>query len=205
MPRNKSSSKDKDGGGGNGEDTVEGEAADAGGNGTQLTLSKKSSSKPTKVSKKDKEKEKADKDKRNVTPPPSSPQRQNSQAAVPFYAVSEVPMPPVEEVETMLELLMEDLNLTEDKKSVLRRLPDSRKWIMLQQHLGERYRDNTSHSIQAEIQEIHRLRDSPDKDLLTNLVVSLRSRPIRWISTFIDNGGLGVLLGNLEGLEGERV
>ncbi|KAJ3413863.1 Dishevelled associated activator of morphogenesis 2 [Chytridiales sp. JEL 0842] len=120
------------------------------------------------------------------------------------YTVPDVPMPPVEALETMLELLMEDLNLTEDKKQVLRALSNDRKWVMLQQHLGERYRDSSSRDIQQEIQEVERLRDNPDKELLTNLVVSLRSRPIRWISHFIEHGGLTILLENLKLFESEN-
>ncbi|KAJ3174768.1 Dishevelled associated activator of morphogenesis 2 [Geranomyces variabilis] len=111
-------------------------------------------------------------------------------------APSDVPIPPTDEIDTMLELLMEDLNLTEDKKQVLRTLSTDRKWIMLQQHLGERYRDGASRDMQQDL-ELQRLRDNPDKQLLTDLVVSLRSRPIRWISNFIENGGLNILLENL--------
>ncbi|KAI9364411.1 formin homology 2 domain-containing protein [Zopfochytrium polystomum] len=131
-----------------------------------------------------------------ATPVASSP--------TPITSVSDVPMPPIDAVNTMLELLMEDLNLTEEKKQVLRLLSSERKWVMLQQHLGERYRDGASRDLQQEIQEIQKLRDNPDKELLTNLVVSLRSRPIRWISNFIDNGGLAILLGNLKTLEDEN-
>ncbi|KAI8999424.1 formin homology 2 domain-containing protein [Gaertneriomyces semiglobifer] len=105
-------------------------------------------------------------------------------------------VPPVNEIEIMLELLMEDLNLTEDKKEVLRRLPTDRKWAMLQQHLSERYREGLSRDLQQDA-ELGRLRANPDKQLLVDLVVSLRSRPIRWISNFIDNGGLEILLTNL--------
>ncbi|KAI9209295.1 formin family protein [Polychytrium aggregatum] len=113
----------------------------------------------------------------------------------------DIPIPPVSEIETMLELLMEDLNLTEDKKKILRALTIERKWIMLQQHLGERYRDGANREMEHEIQEIKRLKNNPDKEMLTNLVVSLRSRPIRWISNFIDHGGLAILLENLSQLE----
>ncbi|KAI8846857.1 hypothetical protein BC829DRAFT_445004 [Chytridium lagenaria] len=136
---------------------------------------------------------------------PSAPIVQNP-VSMPssMYNVSDVPMPPVEAVQTMLELLMEDLNLTEEKKQVLRMLPNERKWGMLQQHLGERYRDGASQTTQQDVQEIQKLRDSPDKELLTNLVVSLRSRPIRWISNFIENGGLAILLDNLKALEDEN-
>ncbi|KAJ3020034.1 UNVERIFIED_CONTAM: hypothetical protein HDU68_010388 [Siphonaria sp. JEL0065] len=118
-----------------------------------------------------------------------------------FNAIYEqVPQPPQKAINTMLELLMEDLNLTEDKKQVLRLLSLDRKWIMLQQHLGERYRDNAARDLQQEISDIRKLGNHPDRELLTDLVVSLRSRPIRWISNFIDNGGLAILLSNLKGL-----
>ncbi|KAJ3212388.1 hypothetical protein HDU82_002067 [Entophlyctis luteolus] len=109
----------------------------------------------------------------------------------------QVPQPPLAAINTMLELLMEDLNLTEDKKQVLRQLSVDRKWVMLQQHLGERYRDNASRDLQQEIADIRKLANTPDREILTDLVVSLRSRPIRWISNFIDNGGLAILLTNL--------
>ncbi|KAJ3069197.1 hypothetical protein HDU98_007726, partial [Podochytrium sp. JEL0797] len=123
-----------------------------------------------------------------------------SQSTASFNALYEqVPQPPVAAIGTMLELLMEDLNLTEDKKQVLRLLTTERKWIMLQQHLGERYRDNAARDLQQEIGDIRKL-NNPDRELLTDLVVSLRSRPIRWISNFIDNGGLAILLSNLKGL-----
>ncbi|KAJ3223051.1 Dishevelled associated activator of morphogenesis 2 [Clydaea vesicula] len=123
----------------------------------------------------------------------------------------DVPQPPLHEMETMLELLMEDLNLSEEKKQILRELPIHSKWIMLQQHLGERYRDGGNKDLNRESEEISRLRgrnkNNPIeyRELLTNLVVSLRSRPIRWISNFIDNGGLEILLENLKLLEEENI
>lgn len=122
------------------------------------------------------------------------------------------PMPPIAEMELMLELLMEDLNLTEDKKKTLRDIPADRKWVMLQQHLGERYKAGVitggpgvyspSSGISADGSvEIQKLRESPTRELLQDLVVSLRSRPIRWISDFVDDGGLAALLDNLKEVE----
>ena len=91
---------------------------------------------------------------------------------------------------------MDDLNLTDDKKSVLRSLPSERKWIMCVQHLSERYIIH-----EEELHEIPRLLDNPlDKALLGDFVVFLRSRPLRWISNFIESKGLSVLLWNLQGL-----
>ncbi|KAI8898114.1 hypothetical protein BC833DRAFT_649016 [Globomyces pollinis-pini] len=110
-------------------------------------------------------------------------------------------IPPTDsEMETMLELMMEDVNLTEDKKRVMRKLPKDRKWLMLVQNLSERYRIGPQ-EVLAEIQEIQKLKDGPKPKLLLNLEVSLRSRPIRWISEFIEHGGLAVMLDNLNELE----
>ncbi|KAJ3270137.1 Disheveled-associated activator of morphogenesis 1 [Terramyces sp. JEL0728] len=104
------------------------------------------------------------------------------------------------ELEIMLELMMEDVNLTEEKKVVIRKLSDERKWMMLVQNLSERFRNGPQEVLQ-EIQEIQKLKNGANRDLLNALEVSLRSRPIRWISEFIDHGGLGVMLDNLNELE----
>jgi Diaphanous GTPase-binding Domain len=68
---------------------------------------------------------------------------------------------------------------------------------MLIQHLSERYRSGP----QEVLQEIRTLQNSREKPLLSKLVVSLRSRPIRWITGFIDYGGLSVLLDYLNEVE----
>ncbi|TPX33081.1 hypothetical protein SmJEL517_g03929 [Synchytrium microbalum] len=128
------------------------------------------------------------------------------------------PMPPPEVMERMLELLLEDLNLTEDKKKTIRDIPADRKWVMLQQHLGERYRagvitGSTSNAISAVPSsgisadgsvEIKKLREDPTPELLKDLVVCLRNRPVRWISDFVESGGLASLLDNLKELEDKK-
>ena len=107
-------------------------------------------------------------------------------------------MAPEHEVRVMLELLMEDLNLAEDKKKVLRALNSDRKWTILQQHLTERYRNG----LQEVMLEIEMLRAPQNNTTFLNkMVVSLRSRPIRWVTAFIDLGGLFVLLDYLNELQ----
>ncbi|TPX38459.1 hypothetical protein SeLEV6574_g07774, partial [Synchytrium endobioticum] len=134
-----------------------------------------------------------------------------------LISAESAPMPPLPEMELMLELLMEDLNLSEDKKKSLREIPAERKWVMLQQHLGERYRagvitgaspgslspTKSGISIDGSL-EVHKLREAPTKDLLRELAVTLRTRPLRWISDFVGNGGLAALLDNLKELEDEN-
>jgi hypothetical protein len=108
--------------------------------------------------------------------------------------------PTDEEIDIMLELMMEDVNITEEKKKVIRKLPSDRKLMMLVQNLGERYRQGPQ-EVLHEIKEIQTLRNAPSIDILNHLVVSLRSRPIQWISEFIKNNGLIVLLDNLNELQ----
>ena len=103
----------------------------------------------------------------------------------------------------MLELLMEDMNLVEEKKNNLRNLPLEKKWMVVQQQLGQRYRDPQPADC---MDDIEMLRSSPlDTAFLTNLAVALRSKPISWVNAFIENEGLAVLLENLKKVEeGER-
>ena len=51
---------------------------------------------------------------------------------------------------------------------------------------------NDDQEINSVITELEK--KSPNKDVLRSLVVSLRSRPIRWISSFIERDGLKLLL-----------
>jgi HKD family nuclease len=72
--------------------------------------------------------------------------------------------------------------------------------MMLVQNLGERYRTGPQEVLQ-EINDIKSLKAGTNKDMLKQMVVSLKSRPIQWISEFIKNGGLGVLLDNLNDIQ----
>jgi dishevelled associated activator of morphogenesis len=72
--------------------------------------------------------------------------------------------------------------------------------MMLVQNLGERYRTGPQEVLQ-EINDIKSLKTGTNKAMLKQMVVSLKSRPIQWISEFIKNGGLGVLLDNLNDIQ----
>jgi hypothetical protein len=112
------------------------------------------------------------------------------------------PMPPRDHFEIMHELFLDDLNMTEAMKGTMRQLGDAVKWEKVVLHLTQRYRDAGQ---AEEIIEITKLQETPeDMDLLTKLIVSLRSRPLYWIGSFIDSGGLQVLLWNLQSLEDKK-
>jgi Diaphanous GTPase-binding Domain/Diaphanous FH3 Domain len=118
----------------------------------------------------------------------------------PSFLFGNTILPSDQELDTMMELFMEDVNLAEDKKSLMRTLNSDRKWMMLVQNLSERFRSGSQEVIQ-EIIEIQKLRQEPNEKIVHDLVVSLRSRPIRWINEFVEHGGLAVLLDQLNELE----
>ena len=95
------------------------------------------------------------------------------------------------------------MNLTEDKKYGIRKLSNERKWMMLVRNLSDRYRSE-AHQVLKEIREIQNLKKVGDKPFLVQLVVSIRSKPIRWIMDFIEHGGLAALLDNLNELQEKR-
>ncbi|KAI3640676.1 hypothetical protein MIR68_001554 [Amoeboaphelidium protococcarum] len=108
------------------------------------------------------------------------------------------PMPPVEELNTLFDAMLEDLNLGRDKKEAMRQFPAERKWMIVQAHINER-KGNSSENDYEQI--ITQLRNEPTTQLLSDLVVSLRARPIRWIMKFVENEGLTLLLNYLSSME----
>ena len=85
----------------------------------------------------------------------------------------------------------------------MRKLNNDRKWMMLVRNLGDRYKSD-SLQVLKEIKEIQKLKQNGDKAFLVQLIVSIRSRPIRWIIEFIEHGGLAALLDNLNELQEKR-
>jgi hypothetical protein len=55
------------------------------------------------------------------------------------------------------------------------------------------------------IQITEDLKSNPTTDLLSGLVVSLRARPIRWISKFVENDGLSLILDILRNMEESKM
>ncbi|KNE62292.1 hypothetical protein AMAG_18842 [Allomyces macrogynus ATCC 38327] len=106
-------------------------------------------------------------------------------------------LPSKQDLEAGLELVMEDLGMSEDQKHLMRLMPDERKWTLIQSHLRDK---------QGEIQipELEQLQSNPSEEVVKNLLVMLRSRPISWITSFTNAGGLRHLISMLEELEVNR-
>ncbi|KAJ1505412.1 hypothetical protein HMI56_001147, partial [Coelomomyces lativittatus] len=89
-----------------------------------------------------------------------------------------------------------DLNISEENKGKLRVYSDEKKWVLLQAYLLKKD--------EMHVKELQQLRDNPSEDVIKNLVIVLKSRPVSWITTFVDSGGLDTLFSLLEKLEVER-
>jgi hypothetical protein len=79
------------------------------------------------------------------------------------------------------------VNLLEERKIQLRQLPVEKKWLMLVNTLSDRFFTGTQ-EVLMEIKEIEKLRSGQNRKVLTDLAVSLRSRPMRWINEFMEHG-----------------
>lgn len=98
--------------------------------------------------------------------------------------------PPYELFADTFEKMMNDLAFDDDKKSVLRSMPDVAKWTLLVEHKSRE-------------KELEKKTDGPiyfatsirkcNVDDLTRLRVCLSSETVPWVTTFLDCGGLCAL------------
>jgi len=118
-------------------------------------------------------------------------------------AASLPPMPPQEEFDMMFEAFLEDLNLPEEKKAQLLKFPQERRWEIMHQHIQEG--QEGEEELEDEItEEISSLQEDPSPIILQSLAVSIRAKPIRWISKFVEKDGINVLLNILKNLETDQ-
>ena len=106
----------------------------------------------------------------------------------------ESPRPDAEEVDRMLEIAMDDLNLPADKKDEFRAFDGDRKWELI-----KRNKQDTDESSRDEI--LGKLKSlNPDFPLpeARDVLVTLRSKPVRWIQLFIELEGLSVIMESLK-------
>ena len=102
----------------------------------------------------------------------------------------EIVKPSSEEIERLLELAMDDLNLPADKKDEFRAFDDDRKWELI-----KRNKQDTDEVSRDEI--LSKLKGlNPDFPLpeAKDVLVTLRSKPVRWIQQFIELEGLSVIM-----------
>ena len=103
-----------------------------------------------------------------------------------------LPMPPPEELEMAFETFLEDLNLPEEKKEMMKKFPDDRRWKIIQQQMRDQLEDEETAAIEIQT-DLDQLGANPTKDLLQSLSVALRSKPIHWINKFVELNGINAL------------
>eukprot|EP00835_Amoeboradix_gromovi_P003388 NODE_222_length_13951_cov_0.396982.p1 type:complete len:1016 gc:universal NODE_222_length_13951_cov_0.396982:1079-4126(+) len=106
----------------------------------------------------------------------------------------EIPRPGEEEIDKQLELAMDDLNLPADKKDEFRAFDLDRKWELI-----KRNKQDSDESSRDEI--LRKLRNlNPDFPVIEakDVLVTLRSKPVRWIQLFIELEGLSVIMESLK-------
>jgi len=105
------------------------------------------------------------------------------------------PMPPIDELVQMFELLMDEINIPNSKKEDLRNRTNEQKWMMIQSHMNDRGSDQKDVVECTKI--IEEIKTAPSVQNLKNLAILLRSQPISWVAAFVEGDGLTVLLQNL--------
>jgi len=105
------------------------------------------------------------------------------------------PMPPIDELVQMFELLMDEINIPNSKKEDLRNKTNEQKWMMIQSHMNDRGGDQKDVVECTKI--IEEIKTAPSVQNLKNLAILLRSQPISWVQAFVEGDGLTVLLQNL--------
>eukprot|EP00158_Paraphelidium_tribonemae_P008824 Partr_v1_DN28698_c0_g1_i3_m50167 putative Dishevelled Associated Activator of Morphogenesis len=125
----------------------------------------------------------------------------NPTGNITITASSPEQMPDEPELNSLFDSLLEDLNISSDKKAVMRQFPKDRKWIMIQANK----KPGTGRIAESKIGGlVESLKTQPTTQLLSDMVIALRSAPITWISKFVEAGGLSSLLGYLRDLEESR-
>jgi len=109
-----------------------------------------------------------------------------------------VPMPPVEELVSLAEKLMDELDLPQESRTFFKHLPNSQKWQLIQQNLTQQG-DNPEEDCLIYTQKLQE--NSNSVEVLTHLATALHTKPMTWVDQFIQYGGLKILLTNLKHLE----
>ncbi|ORX83964.1 hypothetical protein BCR32DRAFT_291638 [Anaeromyces robustus] len=104
-------------------------------------------------------------------------------------------------INALLETFMDEINLPPNKRESVRNLSDEDKLLMIKSQ--KRTTNNNSHEDDV-IKIIEKIKDSPTLESIKNLSVLLRTKPIKWITEFVNNDGLNILLNNLNIIQSSK-
>jgi len=109
------------------------------------------------------------------------------------------PMPSSEEIRVQFEKVLQELALPKEKLMALNQLPESKKWLMLQQQKdsNESLKKNSvrpSEYINVIKQYLENDEEEAPVNTIQELEVSLRTEPISWVKEFFSCDGLQVII-----------
>eukprot|EP00730_Choanoeca_flexa_P009028 TRINITY_DN12573_c2_g3_i5.p1 TRINITY_DN12573_c2_g3~~TRINITY_DN12573_c2_g3_i5.p1 ORF type:complete len:1085 (+),score=361.60 TRINITY_DN12573_c2_g3_i5:144-3398(+) len=124
--------------------------------------------------------------------------------AVTFKDGGETDMPEPEELANQLELLLRDLNLPPETEEALRNRSPEEQWQLVKSNMSARETNDEQHSQDELSTDIENIRKSLEFDSEENaamraaaldaLAVALRSKPLHYITKFVELDGLTLLL-----------
>ena len=110
-----------------------------------------------------------------------------------------LPMPAEGDLERMFENIIDDLNLSDVNKEKVRNLSVDRKWLIVQSHLnGKNSKDVLNDGNEVTYFKDGLLSQDPTPNVLKALGVCLRSKPIKWVNTFIESDSFSLLVSTLQ-------
>ncbi|XP_061889808.1 disheveled-associated activator of morphogenesis 1-like [Entelurus aequoreus] len=125
-----------------------------------------------------------------------------------------LPMPPLEELDSMFTELVDELDLTEEHRARMFALPAEKKWKLYWSTKMETEENKTSTSwpeyyidmlhIMAARKTVLDLEDKEDQGrqkVVEGLKTALRTQPMRFVTTFIDLDGLSSILNYLKAMD----
>lgn len=112
-------------------------------------------------------------------------------------------LPPAHELETLLNIMIKDLNIPPESEALIRNKTPEEQWLMIQPHMRTRTNDDAeaAEDLQQQLNDIQdSLAEETEESLevrcaiLDSLAVALRSKPVHYVELFVGLGGLTLLL-----------
>ncbi|UYV69041.1 DAAM2 [Cordylochernes scorpioides] len=133
------------------------------------------------------------------------------------------PLPPVEQLNSMFAEIVEELDLTGDKKEALFNLPPEKKWqlylskkmfIQKYEHTlwynAAMFQEGADHNPEFYIEKVNEMASLPYSEeeaervkLIDNLKTALRTQPNSFVTRFLDQDGLPAILNFLNKMDYE--
>eukprot|EP00833_Pecoramyces_ruminatium_P011823 jgi/Orpsp1_1/1185855/evm.model.c7180000095637.1 len=111
---------------------------------------------------------------------------------------------PQNNIDVQIETFMDEINVPPDKREAIRNLSEEQKLLMISSRIKTIINNNVTNEDEDIINNIEKLKNSPTLETVKNLSVLLRTKPIKWITKFVNNNGLNIILNNLNDIQNDK-